>query len=102
VTRIEIERRFLTICRRHRLPTPALQHRIHGKAYDFAWPEHRVVVETDGWQAHGTPYAFQADRTETNVLQLAGWLVLRFTWEDLTRRSRRVAATVKAALARSR
>ena len=96
--RSELERRFLALCRRHRLPEPATQHRIEGKAYDFAWPQQRVVVETDGWQAHGTAYAFQADRTETNVLQLAGWLVLRFTWEDLTRRSRRVAATVRSAL----
>ena len=55
-------------------------------------------METDGWQAHGTPYAFQADRTQTNALQLAGWLVLRFTWEDPTRRPRNVAAMVRTAL----
>jgi very-short-patch-repair endonuclease len=59
-----------------------------------------VVVETDGWLAHSTPYAFEADRATTNALQLQGWLVLRFTWADLTRRARQVAATVCRALTR--
>ena len=100
VTQSQMEDRFLTICRRHRIPTPRTQHRIGAKAYDFAWPQQRLVVETDSWLAHSTPYAFQADRAAGNALQLAGWLVLRFTWADLTRRSRKVAATVRHALER--
>jgi very-short-patch-repair endonuclease len=100
VTQSEMEQRFLRICTSYALPTPQRQYRIGAKRYDFAWPDWRVVVETDGWQAHGTPYAFQADRTQSNRLQVIGWLVLRFTWEDLTRRPRHVAATVRAALTR--
>jgi very-short-patch-repair endonuclease len=100
VTQSMMEDRFLTICHRHRLPQPRTQHRIGAKRYDFAWPQQRVVVETDSWLAHSTPYAFQADRSQTNALQLAGWLVLRFTWADLTRRSRATAATVSRALDR--
>jgi hypothetical protein len=42
----------------------------------------------------------QADRATTNALQLAGWIVHRFTWTDLTRRPRHVAATVRQALDR--
>ena len=99
VTQSELEDRFLWVCDRHRLPKPRTQHRIGARTYDFAWPEQRVVVETDGWRAHGTPHAFQADRTSSNALQLAGWLVLRFTREDLTRRARRVARDVRTALA---
>jgi very-short-patch-repair endonuclease len=57
-------------------------------------------VETDSWVAHANQVAFQADRAASNALQLAGWLVLRFTWADLTRRSRKVAATVSQALTR--
>ena len=100
VTQSMLEDRFLAICSRHRLPTPKAQHRIGAKRYDFAWPGERVVVETDSWLAHGTPYAFQADRAQTNKLLLAGWLVLRFTWADLTRRSRAVAAGITQALTR--
>jgi len=100
VTQSMMEDRFLAICTRHRLPRPDTQHRIGAKRYDFAWPQHKVVVETDSWLAHANQVAFQADRSQTNALQLAGWLVLRFTWADLTRRSRATAATVGQALTR--
>lgn len=100
VTQSMMEDRFLTICKRHRLPRPDRQHRIGAKRYDFAWPQHKVVVETDSWLAHANQIAFQADRAASNALQLAGWLVLRFTWADLTRRSRATAAAVDRALAR--
>jgi very-short-patch-repair endonuclease len=56
-------------------------------------------VETDGFDAHAGPLPFQADRTHSNTLQLNGWLILRFTWQDLTQRARTVAKTVRAALA---
>jgi len=100
VTQSMMEDRFLTICTRHRLPRPDTQHRIGAKRYDFAWPQHKVVVETDSWLAHANQVAFQADRAASNALQLAGWLVLRFTWADLTRRSRATAAAVSQALTR--
>ena len=100
VTQSMLEDRFLTICKRRRIAPPQTQYRIGAKPYDFVWPDHRLVVETDSWLAHGTPYAFQADRAQTNKLLLAGWLVLRFTWADLTRRSRAVAAGITQALTR--
>ena len=46
------------------------------------------IVEVDSWQAHGTQHAFQADRTLSNAVQLAGWTILRFTYADVTRRPR--------------
>jgi very-short-patch-repair endonuclease len=95
-----MEDRFLTLCARHRLPRPHTQHRVGAKRYDVAWPQQRVVVETDSWVAHANQVAFQADRSQTNVLQLAGWLVLLFTWADLTRRSRETAAAVRRSLTR--
>ncbi len=97
-TQTELEDRFLRICARHGLPRPVRQHRIGARRYDFVWPAQRLVVETDGWQAHGTWSAFQADRSSANALQLQGWTVLRFTWEDITRRPRDVAAAVGRAL----
>ena len=65
-----MEDAFKRICVGHNLPMPQTQYRLGAKAYDFAWPEHRLIVETDSWLAHGTPYAFQADRTTSNQLQL--------------------------------
>jgi very-short-patch-repair endonuclease len=96
-TQSVMENRFLAICRRHRIPAPLTQQ---GDAprLDFLWPDRRLVVEVDGWAAHRTRIAFQRDRTTTNALLLDGYLVLRFTWEDLTQRPARVAAQIREAL----
>jgi very-short-patch-repair endonuclease len=100
-TQSRMEIRFLRLCRRHRIPPPLTQQ---GEAprIDFLWPDARLVVEVDGWQAHRTRIAFQRDRTTTNTLQLDGYTVLRFTWEDLTRRPTMVAAQIRRALGLSR
>jgi very-short-patch-repair endonuclease len=92
-----MENRFLRLCRRHHIPLPLTQQ---GEAprLDFLWPDRRLVVEVDGWEAHRTKIAFQQDRTTTNALQLDGYLVLRFTWQDLTRRPGMVAAQIRQAL----
>jgi len=61
-TRSELEERMLSLCRRFRLPTPEVNSRIQGYEVDFLWREQRLIVETDGWQAHGTRGAFERDR----------------------------------------
>jgi very-short-patch-repair endonuclease len=63
------------------------------------WPTQRLVVETDGWEGHSTPTAFQADRTAANAPQRAGYAVLRFTYADSSGRPRQVADDIRAALA---
>jgi very-short-patch-repair endonuclease len=98
----DIEDRLLDLCDRHRLPRPRTQQPLLGRSVDFLWPTERVVVETDGWEAHGTRDAFQADRAATNAFQLAGYTVLRFTNADVRRRARRTAAQIRRALAQSR
>jgi hypothetical protein len=45
----------------------------------------KIVVELDGQQFHG-PDRFQADRTRDQRLAAAGYVVLRFTWDDLIKR----------------
>jgi predicted transcriptional regulator of viral defense system/very-short-patch-repair endonuclease len=92
-----LEERFLRLCARHRIPRPLTQQGRRPRL-DFVWPRERVVVEVDGWEAHRTRAAFQRDRTTTNALQLDGFLVLRFTWEDVNWRPALVAAQVRRAL----
>ena len=55
---------------------------LHGR---FAFPEHLLAVEIDGFAFHRDADAFQRDRTRRNALIAAGWEVLNFTWSDLTR-----------------
>lgn len=45
----------------------------------------KIVVELDGQQFHG-PDRFQADRTRDQRLAAAGYIVLRFTWDDMVNR----------------
>lgn len=67
---------------------------------DLLFARERVVVEVDGWAAHGTREAFEADRRRQNALVTAGYLVLRFTWRDLTEREADVVREIRRALDR--
>lgn len=70
-------------------------------AADVLFPDVGLVLEVDGAAYHGAA-RFQVDRTRQNRLVAAGYTVLRFTWEDLTRRPDEVARQVSAMLARLR
>ncbi len=94
----KLEDTFLRLCRRHGIPKPQAQVRGGRRRPDFVWPGARLIVEVDSWQAQGTQHAFQADRTLSNAVQLAGWTILRFTYADITRRPTRVAAQLRQAL----
>lgn len=66
---------------------------------DFAWPEQRLVVEVDGYAFHADRSTYRNDRRRGNALVLAGWRVLRFSWEDVVGSPQVVVAQVRAALA---
>jgi hypothetical protein len=68
---------------------------------DLADPERRIAIEADGRSAHDGPDALYQDRFRQNVLMLAGWVVLRFTWADVLRRPGYVVATVRRSLLRT-
>jgi very-short-patch-repair endonuclease len=93
LTQSELEDAFLRLCRRHGIPLPDTQFGTKPRV-DFVWHAERLVVEVDGWEAHRTRAAFQDDRTNTNALQLGGFVVLRYTHQDVTRRDRLVAQQV--------
>ena len=65
---------------------------------DFAWPEQRLVVEVDGFAFHSDRVAYRSDRRRGNALVLAGWRVLRFTWEDVVGAPQVMVAVVRHAL----
>ena len=66
---------------------------------DLAYPGQRLLIELDGWRAHGTRRAFLADRRRQNSLVLAGWTLLRFTWADVVESPAALVAAVHGALA---
>jgi hypothetical protein len=50
---------------------------------DRAYPEAMLVVEADGRSWHSRYSAMKADRRRDREAACAGWLTLRFTWQDL-------------------
>lgn len=52
---------------------------------DRAFPEAMLLVEADGRSWHARYSAMKADRRRDREAARAGWLTVRFTWEDLHR-----------------
>lgn len=69
---------------------------------DLAFPVHRVAIEYDGRAVHEREDVFARDRQRQNALVAAGWIVLRFTADDLRRGAAGLVAQVQAALASRR
>ncbi|HET6449115.1 MAG TPA: DUF559 domain-containing protein [Conexibacter sp.] len=99
LTRSVLEDRFLTLCDRYTLPRPTMNARVGPHEVDACWPAHRLAVELDGWARHQDRHAFQRDRTKGNDLTGAGWRLLRFTHDDVVRRSDEIAAAIGSFLA---
>lgn len=68
---------------------------------DFAWPEQRLIVETDGRRWHDPQDARDRDRRRSNAYARHGWLVLRFTWADVVHTPEAVVAAVRDCLGTS-
>lgn len=83
LTRSEMENRFLRICARHNIPAPHTNQTMLGYEVDAFWPHANLVVELDGYAAHGTRKAFQADRERDRRLVSAGFRPVRVTPLDL-------------------
>ena len=99
-TRSELERRFVALCRRHGLPAPEVNAYVASFYVDFLWRARRLIVETDGFEHHGTRSAFESDRERDVRLRLLGYTVLRFTYKQVNDEPDAVAAALGALLAR--
>ena len=60
-TRSHAERTFYKLLHQARLPLPDTNVRVNGHLVDFYWPEHGLVVETDGWASHGRRSQWERD-----------------------------------------
>jgi very-short-patch-repair endonuclease len=90
----ELEELFLALCERRGFPRPEVNCCIEGYVCDFVWRDQRLIVETDGKQAHGTARARERDAVRDAELQLAGWMVMRVSYVRLLNDPDGVAAQV--------
>lgn len=100
-TRSPLEIALLQLCDDYNLPTPLVNTTIAGHLVDFHWPGTDLVVETDGFAFHRTRHAFDADRERDQALALAGYRVIRFTYDQVTRRRRETARRLRRLIAAS-
>jgi len=63
---------------------------------DFHWPEHRLIVETDGREHHARRRDFARDRARDAENLVRGWRTVRFTYGQVAYEARWVAGVVAA------
>jgi hypothetical protein len=85
------------------LPVPVVQHEVRtadgtfvGRV-DLAYPEWKIAIEYEG-DHHRERDQFRRDVARVNALREAGWLVLRFTADDLFRQPDRLLRQVARAI----
>jgi very-short-patch-repair endonuclease len=104
LTKSELERRFLALVERAKLPRPEVNAWIEVGGdliqVDCAWPEQRVIVELDSRRHHQTAAAFERDRRRDRRTQAAGWRPARVTDAALRDEPDSVAADVRALVSR--
>jgi len=101
-SRSQLERRFVSLCRRHRLPHAEVNAVIGRYQADFLWRDEKLIAETDSYAFHRGRGAFELDRQREADLARAGYEVLRFTWRQVVEEPSEVAAAVRARLAARR
>jgi very-short-patch-repair endonuclease len=101
-----LERRAADMLRSHHVPdgewnTVIRDQRGRIREVDLCFPGARLIVEFDGLRHHRGVGQAQRDRATDRRLALAGWRVLRFTWQDVVHRPTSVAEQIVLALSTS-
>ncbi len=101
VAMTELERRGSGLLRRSgitpgdaELPIPWEPQR----RFDLAWPSEKVALEWDSRRWHGAMEQMTFDRRRDRNAIRHGWVILRFTWDDITVRPHEVVTEVRAIL----
>jgi very-short-patch-repair endonuclease len=98
MTRSEKERALLRLGDQAQLPRRVTNVRLHGHLVDAYWPAQGLVLEFDGWQAHGHRHAFDRDRKFDQVMLANGLRPMRATDRHLKREPVALVARIAQAL----
>jgi hypothetical protein len=92
------EERFLVLIDDTGIPLPQVNAFVEGLMVDCVWRSGRLVVELDGHATHDRSAAIEADRRREMKLRRAGYRVLRYTWQQVTREGELIVAEIRAEL----
>ena len=85
----------------HRLPPVEFHRIIHGYEVDFWVIDSPIVLECDGWDSHGrNRVQFEKDRLRDQELTAFGFITVRFTYRQITRRPAAQADRIRAVIQR--
>jgi hypothetical protein len=102
LTRSALERAFLALCESARIPLPEINSIVEGMMVDALWRQQRLIAELDGYDGHSSPAQLKRDRSRELRLRTAGFLVIRYSYEQITTEGEVVVADVRANLSARR
>ena len=91
-TRSTFEDDFRAFIAKYDLPTPVINTMVNGREVDAYFPEHRLIVELDGWDFHKDREAFEDDRERDAENLRLGIKTIRITRDRMTKAPDREAA----------
>lgn len=97
-----LEREGLAVIRAAGLPEPELEYPApwnQKERIDIAWPPSRLGLEWDSKSWHAKTEDMANDRRRDREAALAGWVILRYTWDDVVHRPDRIVREVSSLLA---
>lgn len=93
-----LELQVLAICRRYRLSPPEVNELIGPYRVDFLWRAEGLVVEADSQTYHRGVLAKREDAERDRYLERRGFVVVRFTDEQIDEEPAWVAAEIRTHL----
>jgi hypothetical protein len=93
-----LEERFLAVIDEAKLPLPEVNARVDGLVVDCLWRAARLVVELDGHETHDRSAVIETDRRREMRLRRAGFRVIRYTWQQVSRTPEPIVAELRGEL----
>lgn len=97
-----LEKRGRSILKGSSVPLPIPEYPIPWtphRRFDDAYPDHTFAIEWDSRRWHERRAAMQSDRDRDREAAIHGWVVVRFTWDDVTKNPSKIVSAVTRILA---
>ncbi len=90
-----LEVKMARLLAHHKLPEAEFHAKVAGFEVDFLLRDTRLIIECDGWAWHGARHEQQErDTSRDAILGQRGYIVRRFTWQQIVRRTAWVAKVI--------